>query len=341
MARTVITEDEIRPEALQSSLQECYKADLAWLMTRQEEFLACACPACSGTDRLPLFVKDGFHYHACVECGTAYISPRPSAAVLGDFYAISKVYRLFREKIFPASQEVRRREFVRPRVDRVQELCATVNISRPALLEAGAGFGIFCEEAASTNFFSRVVGIEPNRDLAAVCRARGINVIEKMFEDVQPEEVGTLDVICSFEVFEHLLEPRLFLDKCRSLLREGGLLILTCPNGRGFDLGILGTLSDTYNFEHLNYFNPRSLSRLLESCGFKVLETRTPGKLDVDLVRKAVLGGQLDISGNAFMRQVFVEEYDRLSAPLQTFLAENQLSGHMEIVASLCYDSST
>ena len=41
-------------------------------------------------------------------------------------------------------------------------------------------------------------------------------------------------------MIEHLFSPQDFLAVCASLLKDGGLLVLTCPNGQGFDVSVLG-----------------------------------------------------------------------------------------------------
>ena len=77
--------------------------------------------------------------------------------------------------------------------------------------------------------------------------------------------------------------------------------MLTCPNGKGFDIETLGVISDTVDHEHLNYFNQKSLAELLENTGLEVLESFTPGVLDADLVRNKVLSGDFDVSEQFFI----------------------------------------
>ena len=93
---------------------------------------------------------------------------------------------------------------------------------------------------------------------------KGIETIEKPVEKVKFSD-EKVDVIASFEVIEHLFSPRDLIIKCASILSPGGILILTCPNVQGFDISVLQKLSNSVDFEHLNYFNPSSLSPDLQN----------------------------------------------------------------------------
>jgi hypothetical protein len=82
----------------------------------------------------------------------------------------------------------------------------------------------------------------------------------------------------SFEVIEHVFDPAVFLHAASRLLRDGGLLVLTCPNGQGFDTATLGAASVAVDTEHVNLFNPSSLAALLVRSGYEVLDISTPGR---------------------------------------------------------------
>jgi SAM-dependent methyltransferase len=167
--------------------------------------------------------------------------------------------------------------------------------------------------------------------LAQTCRNKGLDVICSTAEEAG---LGHVDVITNFELLEHLYRPKDFLTSCRDLLPTGGLLILTTPNIKGFDLAMLGKLSNNIGGpNHLNYFHPDSLSSLLQSTGFEIIEVMTPGKLDAELVRKKVLTGELDISGQQFLKQILIDCWEAVGEGFQRFLSENKLSSHMWMVA--------
>jgi 2-polyprenyl-3-methyl-5-hydroxy-6-metoxy-1,4-benzoquinol methylase len=330
---STLKEQDIRPQDLMAGQRIAALTDLGRLLSRRSEFVEVDCPACGAADRTPRFTKNGIDYVNCARCRTFYVSPRPSPAVLDWFYGDSPNYAYWNAHIFPASEPARRQHIFRPRVDRLLEICARHGVRTEALLEVGAGFGTFCSELLARGVFSRVVGVEPTPGLAATCRQRGIEVLEQPVEHIDTAEAGQFDVVASFEVIEHLFSPMEFVGHMQRLLRPGGVMMLTCPNGLGFDVEALGTLSTTVDHEHLNYFNEASLSAMLGRAGMEVLESFTPGRLDAELVRNQVLGGAFSLAGQPFLQKVLVDEWDRHGAAFQQFLVDRGLSSNLWVVA--------
>jgi len=326
-----LSESDIRPDDLVKQQEAIILKDVERLIRRSDEFVKVACPACQSTENVKKYEKYSLNYRECCECETLYISPRPTEETLEDCYQKSEVYAFWNKHMYPASEEARRNKIYAPRVDRVLELCQKYKIPTNSVLEVGAAYGTFCLEMYSRGVFKRIVGVEPTPDLAQTSRDKGIEIIQKPIEKVQFEE--TFDVTVSFEVIEHLFSPKKFIEHCYHSLSPKGLFVVTCPNGKGFDIELLGPLSNSVDHEHLNYFNPESLSLLLERSGFKVLEKLTPGKLDAELVRKKALSGELDLSGDTFLKRILIDEWSDLGVSFQGFLAKNNLSSHMWIVA--------
>jgi SAM-dependent methyltransferase len=329
---TVLTESEIRPDNLMEGQKRAFANDVRGLQERSGQFVDVACPACASRNPRSLFSKNGFAYVACGVCDTMYLNPRPSPEVLDWYYANSENYAYWNKHIFPASEAARRDKIFRPRAERLKGLCAKYDVSGGAMLEVGSGFGTFGEEIRKLGVFDRYIGVEPTPDLAATCRARGLEIIEKPIEHI---DLTGIDVSCvaAFEVIEHLFDPSQFLAAVRKAMRPGALLVVSCPNGKGFEIDVLQQAAGSVDPEHLNYFHPESLSRCVAAGGFEVLEVLTPGELDAELVRKKALEGAVDLSGQRFLKQVLIDRWNDLGGPFQKFLKDNMLSSHMWLVA--------
>ena len=325
-----LRETDIRPDELMAEQARRYAADVAWLVERRDRFVEVSCPACDADAAEPAWRKYDLDYGRCGRCQTVYMNPRPAPDLLVEYYGRSANYEYWNEVVFPASEEVRRERIFRPRAERAVDLARRHGAGAGTIVDVGAGYGTFCEEVASLGAFERVIALEPEPHLAQTCRDKGLEVIEAPVEDAELE--AGVDVVTNFEVIEHLFSPRDFVARCAELGRPGGLLMLTCPNVLGFDIQVLGEVSATVDAEHLNYLHPASLGQVLEEFGFEVVEAQTPGRLDVELVRKKVLDGEFSLDDQPFLRQVLIDEWDRLGDPFQDFLTGEGLSSNMWLV---------
>jgi len=328
---------DIRPDALMAGQQAAMLRDVAMLLDRRAEFVEVPCPACGDAASSFLYEKYGMAHRRCGGCATQYVSPRPSPAVLRDFYRASENYAWFARYIFPASAETRRERLFRPRAEAVAAIAQRVGLERPSLIEVGAGYGLFCEELQRLGTFGRIVGIEPTPDLAAICRDKGIAVIESPVEEIRigdQEVEKPFDFLAAFEVIEHLFDPAGFLEACRRLVRPGGHVLITCPNILGLDTIVLGREASAVDHEHLNYFHPESMRLLLERSGFGEVEVTTPGRLDVDLLRRAVASGvAAPAEAGPFLTHLLDRNDPQTDALLQRFLQEARLSSNMQALA--------
>jgi SAM-dependent methyltransferase len=326
-----LSEKELCPEDLLAGQEAAFARDIARLQAQPQRHVKVPCPSCEAErPSAPAFEKFGFAFRRCLDCATLYMSPRPSAELLAEYYAHSENYAYWAKYIFPASEASRREKIHRPWLERIAALAERHGVPRGTLLEVGPGFGTFAALATKSGKFRRVLAVEPTPEMAQACRARGVEVVEKRIEDVKDEARGA-DILVSFEVIEHLFRPAGFVVQCARLLAPGRLLVLSCPNGLGFDIATLGSKALAVDAEHVNLFNPGSLGRLLERHGFEVLESETPGRLDAEFVREAALKGEVEL--DPFLRRVLLDEWERLGWPFQQFLAAQRLSSHMWIAA--------
>jgi 2-polyprenyl-3-methyl-5-hydroxy-6-metoxy-1,4-benzoquinol methylase len=143
------------------------------------------------------------------------------------------------------------------------------------LLEVGCGDGSFLEEMRRCHLRT-LTGIEPS--VQAVQHAAAAvkpAIINEAFQrgSFAP---GSFDVVCAFHVLDHVREPVEFMEECFRVVDKTGIVILVCHNVDAFVNKALGEYSPVFDVEHIFLFNPATLRRLAESCGFI---TRDEGRL--------------------------------------------------------------
>lgn len=284
---------------------------------------------CGGGVNKKEFVKNGFTYVSCTNCGTLFTNPRPTSEQLDRFYSKSDSGKFFTEKFFMPYIEARREQIFRPRAEKIVNMFPKYSSGR--IGDIGAGHGIFLEELKKEWNDATLIAIEPSQDMVKICREKGLCVIDEMFENIEIAEEERFDLLCSFELFEHLFEPKLFLKKCNSALKLNGCLFISTLNGKGFDIQLLWEKHKNVNPPvHLNFFNLNSMKIVLEQCGFEIVEAITPGKLDWNIVEESSLRGEIKL--NRFWEQV-IESDEATKEGLQNWISRNNFSSHMQIIA--------
>lgn len=324
--------EDLTPKKLASLQEDAYLRDIKRLQKKSKQFIRVTCPACQKDDAAVFFEKYGFFYDQCRVCETIYMNPRPTQALMEDYYSHSENYAFYVEHIFPATEDSRREKLHRPWLEQLLKDTKGLRSNDGALLEVGPGFGTFAVLAKESAEFKDVIVVEPTPELAATCRSKGLTVVEMPIEYVEKEKLPLIvSTIVAFEVIEHLYEPRSFIKKCGTIMESRGVLVLSCPNGLGFDIQILGSKSIAVDTEHVNLFNPKSLTLALVQEGFEVLNLTTPGKLDAEFVREAYLRGEIELDD--FLHNVLINKWDEYGENFQKFLIDNNMSSHMWIIA--------
>lgn len=132
-----------------------------------------------------------------------------------------------------------------------------------AVLEVGCGFGSFLDLVhEKRQAVAKGIDLSPS----------AIEVAQSMRRPVAVEDVLTLaesepesyDVVCAFQVLEHVGDPRRFLESCVKLLKPGGRLCIGVPNNDGY----LGKLQlDVALLNQPPHHITRWSSRTLRSLG--------------------------------------------------------------------------
>ena len=162
-----------------------------------------------------------FSERRCFNCGLHFFSPM--IAGLPSLYAALSAHK-------PDWYYTPHKwEFIQ-----VLECLAAAPVAR--LLEIGCGVGNFLMPAVQ--FCDHVSGIESNPEALRECSERGLDVRNCGVADL----AGNFDVIVSFQVFEHVENPKEFFADCVERLAPSGRLIVAVPNQDG----ILGELKSNF-----------------------------------------------------------------------------------------------
>jgi SAM-dependent methyltransferase len=97
-----------------------------------------------------------------------------------------------------------------------------------SVLEVGVGDGHFLRMARDRGH--AVQGVELNPQAARRVRALGFTVHEMTLQALSERTDEKVDVVCSFQVLEHVPDPRRFIEGMMAMLKPGGRLILSVPN---------------------------------------------------------------------------------------------------------------
>lgn len=275
-------EADIRPKELFNHYLELSRQD-AQSFNRQR-FESIPCPACGKAETSSAFEKFGFHYLRCATCGSLYCSPRPSEAVLMEFYKNSPSSTYWSQVFFPQVAESRREKLFKPKAAEIAKGLKQRGFEPKTICDVGAGYGMLLEELRPYFPAAELYAIEPSAELAARCRSQGFVALETTVEHAA-EWQGKFDLVICFEVIEHVYQPLHFVGSLKNLLREEGLCLITGLGCDGFDIVTLKQHSQSVSPpHHLNFPSISGYQQLFERAGMKHIEITTPGQLDVDIV---------------------------------------------------------
>jgi hypothetical protein len=145
--------------------------------------------------------------------------------------------------------------------------------TRPTILDFGCGFGALVR--ALNGPTAHCVGYESSGFLVRYMQGQGLPVVSTLTEAPQ-----NLHGIILSDVLEHLPEPRSVLRDLRKLLVRRGLLCVNVPNFGDSRIRMIAKqlkhgqrpTRELNPWDHLNYFSPESLRRMLCDEGFHTIE---------------------------------------------------------------------
>ncbi len=98
------------------------------------------------------------------------------------------------------------------------------------VLEVGCGKGIFAEKIAAKNY----LGLEFSQEAKKLAAKRGVKVRNESIQNHAAANPATYDVVCSFQVLEHVSDIRSFIESGIACIKPGGLLIYSVPSADSY-----------------------------------------------------------------------------------------------------------
>jgi len=210
------------------------------------------------SERLNVDVGDGFRslskveFWQCNDTGLRWFEP-PQSAGTGDLYSQLEKFDWY---YMPEKWEF--------------DIARSLLRTGAQVLEVGVGFGFFLESCRSAGF--DISGVEMSSTAAQRARKNGFEVFEEdLLALANRVGEGQFDAICSFQVLEHVPQPREFLEGMLANVKVGGQLILSVPNA---------AVIQRIDPDHQNLFNqPPHHMGYWDETVFRSLETTLPVKV--------------------------------------------------------------
>ena len=325
-----INEEEIRPKKIFDEYLKltCIDTITFFKNVTKEEI---NCPVCNKKGQF-WADKQGFSNQECPDCLSIYVNPRPPLSAFNEYYKDSPSTKFWATTFYKETENSRREKLWKPKALMVKDRILKFQKNNPVnfIIDIGGGYGVFDEEIKKIMEIETII-IEPSVHLAEICRKKDLIVVEKFMENILPEDIP-LGRKCyvSFELFEHLHNPKVFLETVFKNMNSGDFFIFTTLSGMGIDIQLLGSNSNALSPpHHLNFLNPKSISKLLEDNGFEILESITPGKLDMDILKK-----NKEFINEPYWKNIINYSSETELDNIQNFIAESGLSSHMMITCT-------
>ena len=100
------------------------------------------------------------------------------------------------------------------------------------VLEIGTGTGFFLELLKEKT--SNCVGLELNTKAVEVARSNGFDVHKELIEEHAETHSNIYDVVCSYQVLEHVAGVKSYIENSVKVLKKGGIMIIGVPNNNPF-----------------------------------------------------------------------------------------------------------
>jgi SAM-dependent methyltransferase len=145
------------------------------------------------------------------------------------------------------------------------------------LLEVGCAYGYFLDVARDAGFNCH--GVELCAEAVAAAKGRGHAVVEGVLTEDVVRRHGPFDAVAMLDVIEHLPDPAGMLELLGKAVQPGGHIVITTGNWNSALSRVMGSRWRLMTPpQHLFFYTPDTLKKLLSNHGFDTINIRSPWK---------------------------------------------------------------
>jgi len=275
-----------------------------------------SCNLCHSGRTSLLFEKEAVKIVKCLDCGLVYAHPQPSEEHLDAVY---------KEGYFNGSCHsdylMEKKLYLHRFQERLKEISSFKTQGK--LLDVGCAVGYFLETARQAGW--EVSGVEISDFAAEQAKKAGIDVFAGKLEEAEyPDQ--HFDVVTLWHVLEHMKDPSGSLQETHRILNNGGLLAIELPNMASKKSRKSGEDWDQIKpKEHLFYFTPDVLRRMVEKGGFRVVKISA-------LPKGTDIGEKLDQIGFGRVKKWLIKLFPLTQWIKKSLLSLKRMAGEDDII---------
>jgi len=323
-----LKESDIRPEIVYTEYKHLLSEDIQKHFTDPSLLIDINCPGCSNRDKIFAFNKMGFNFCSCNKCGSLFVSPRPTTDALRSFYKDSRAGLFFRSTFLKNQLEARSKKVFSYRIQWIMGLVEEYLPDAGIFLDYATKYQNLLQEVNSLGFFKSIISVLPECFEEEYLLPENIKIIQnnKTIEN-------KIDILTAFEVVERVFNPANLFNDAYSSCKKNGLFLVTTTTSSGFEYQLLGEHSpNIIPLDRLNLLSLEALTSQIEKAGFEIIEISTPGRLDVEIVKRTYEKNP-DIPLDPFWKYLFRYRNESALHSLQEYLQKYQLSSHVRLAA--------
>ncbi|MCR4337560.1 MAG: class I SAM-dependent methyltransferase [Candidatus Omnitrophica bacterium] len=266
-------------------------------------------------------------YQFCPKTQSCFVNPRLNTQALRDFYRDSQACQFWRKQLCEVDED-QLYYIYGSRVSWITELVDEY-LDRPSVLvDLETKYPFLLKHIENQKIFSTMGTLDP------LLFEKENQLSSRVLQDARVSTLeGSTDVFTAFETLERMAEPHRLFSLAAKFCRPGGLLLLTTATCSGFEYQVLKEHAPNLNpINRMNLMSLEFIVDLIQRHGFELIELSTPGRLDVEIMRKT-LERKPDLPVDDFWKYILHHRDEKTWQGLQNFLQQNRLSSHVRIAA--------